>query len=258
MLELLDEALKIKSRDIIEIDADRYTIVGDIHADYNALKKILMHRSSPTIFLGDYADRGNDPINVYKTILEGYISGEFILLRGNHESENVFPHDLPEKLKRLPDGEEIYGKLKKLWEKLPICAIINNDVFAVHGGIYTRNCKILEEGVSLNDLKTDEAKIEMMWNDPYKDDTCYHNFERGIGYFFGIKATRRFLKDIGLRIVVRSHQPYKVLKAEHEGLVVTLGSTTVYYTDFAILKVEGEFRNGYDMIRKYGYVFYRT
>ncbi len=256
MLELLDEALSIRSREIIEISAEKYTIVGDIHADYKALKKILKHKEGLTIFLGDYADRGNDPINVYRELLKGYISGEFILLRGNHESQDVFPHDLPEKLESYPNGLEIYGKLKELWEKLPICAIINSEIFAVHGGIYTKACKILDYGISMSDLKEVDAKIEMMWNDPYERDFCDYNFERGVGYLYGIKATKRFLEDLGLRIVIRSHQPYKVLKAEHEGFVITVGSTTVYGTDFAILKIKGEFKDGFDLIRKFGYLFW--
>ena len=250
MLELIDEALKIGGKDIIEIHAEKYTIVGDIHADYKALKKILKEREGLTIFLGDYGDRGDDPVNVYRALLEGYINGDFILLRGNHESRDVFPHDLPDKL-----DKETYKKLNELWETLPTCAVVNNEVFAVHGGIYTKSCRILEEDVSLRDLKREEAKIELMWNDPWEDDKCVPNFQRGIGFIFGKRATKRFLECLDLRIVVRSHQPYKVLKAEQDGLLVTVGSTTVYGTDFAIIKVSGGFVDGYDLIRKYGYVF---
>jgi len=250
MLELIDEAIKLGGKRIVEIDAEKYTIVGDLHADYKALKKILKEREGLTVFLGDYGDRGDDPLNVYRAVLEGYVEGDFILLRGNHESRDVFPHDLPEKL----DGE-IYAKLNEFWETLPVCAIINNEVFAVHGGIYTKSCRISEENVSLRDLKTEDAKIELMWNDPWEDDRCVPNFRRGVGYIFGKSATERFLDNLDLKIVVRSHEPYKVLKAEQDGLLVTVGSTTVYGTDFAIIKVSGRFSDGFDLIRKFGYVF---
>ncbi len=255
MLDLIDEALKISRKRIFEIDEGRFSIVGDIHGDLTSLEKILKRAYRPVVFLGDYGDRGERQVEVYKSVLRGYIDGEYILLRGNHETDTCFPHDLPFHLRELDERGEIYKKLQDLWEKLPWCGIINGEIFAVHGGVYTKDCKIVEEGIEFKELGDDRAFLELMWNDPWEKEGCGHNFERGIGYFFGKKSTERFLDDLGLEVVVRSHQPYKILKVEQNGMVVTVGSTGVYGTEIAFLNVDGRVGDGYEMIRKYGHVF---
>ncbi len=253
MLDLIEQALKLKNPRVIELSLERFSIVGDIHADAAALKAVLKRAVRPVIFLGDYADRGDRPLDVYRTVLEGYLSGEFILLRGNHETSDVFPHDLPHRLESEGYGV-VYELLKEFWETLPVCAVLNGEIFAVHGGIYTKSCRILEEGVSWRDLRRGEAVPEMLWNDPWEREGCDHNYERGIGYFFGKRASRRFLEDLELNVVVRSHEPAKVLRAEQDGMVVTVGSTGVYGTRIALLNITGTARNGNEIVRKYGHI----
>ncbi|AKG92358.1 Calcineurin-like phosphoesterase [Geoglobus ahangari] len=253
MLELIEQALEVRYPKVLELSPDRFSVVGDIHADLTALNLILRRAVRPVIFLGDYADRGDRPADVYRTILEGYISGEFILLRGNHETQDVHPHDLPYRLEEGGHDGEVYLALRRLWDSLPVCAVVN-ELFLVHGGVYTKACRILDEGVSLSDLRREAAMVEMLWNDPWEKDGCDHNYERGLGFFFGRLATRRFLDDIGVRTVIRSHEPYKVLKAEQDGMVVTVGSTGVYGTRIAFLNITGKVKNGYEVVGKYGHV----
>ncbi|AIY89154.1 metallophosphoesterase family protein [Geoglobus acetivorans] len=255
LIELLDEALSMRYSRLPEIESETFSVIGDIHADSRALKILTEDAFRPVVFLGDYADRGDEPVEVYRAILEGYISGDYILLRGNHESENVIPHDLPCRLGEEEWGEEFYRKLLKFWKTLPCCCIINGEIFAVHGGIYTKGCRIVGEGIKRSELMRDDAEIELMWNDPWENNECARNFERGIGYRFGAKATGRFLEDLGLKVVVRSHEPYKVLKVEHNGMVVTIGSTGVYGTRIARLNVCGKFRDGYDLCQNFGEIF---
>lgn len=253
MIELLEQAIRLKNPKVVELHFDRFSIVGDIHADTAALNAILKKAIRPVIFLGDYADRGDRPVEVYRTVLAGYLNGDFILLRGNHETQDVFPHDLPYRLESDGYGE-MYGLIRKFWETLPVCAIVNGEIFAVHGGIYTKSCRILEDGVSERDLGDNDAVVEMLWNDPWEREGCDYNYERGIGYFFGKRASKRFLDDLGLNVIIRSHEPVKVLKAEQDGMVVTVGSTGVYGTRIAFLNVTGSVKNGYDAVRKFGHI----
>lgn len=254
MLELIEQAAGLKHPKVLELSLDRFSIVGDIHADLTALELVLKKAFKPVIFLGDYADRGDKPAEVYRILLEGYLNGDFILLRGNHESADVFPHDLPHKLEACGFGKDIYSALKTFWDKLPLCAILNGEIFAVHGGIYTKSCRILQDGIELKDLESEDAQLEMMWNDPWEKDGCDYNYERGVGFFFGNMATEKFLEDLGLRVVVRGHEPAKVLKAEQNGMVVTVGSTGVYGTRVALINVVGTVKNGYEVVRKFGYI----
>ena len=254
MIELIDDALKIKKKRIVEIEEEKYSIVGDIHGDYESLKKILKKAVRPVIFLGDYGDRGDRQIEVYMEILRGYADGDYILLRGNHETTTAFPHDLPYRLRDLENWEEVYRRIKDFWESLPWCGIANCEVFAVHGGIYTKECRIVEDGITLQELKDERAFIELIWNDPWDREGCDYNHERGIGYLFGKKATRVFMENLDLKVVVRSHQPYKILKAEQDGMVVTVGSTRVYGNGAAFLSITGKFRDGYSLAGKYGFI----
>lgn len=257
LLELIDRAKSVieKEKKVLEIHEKKITIVGDLHADFRALKKILNEAEGLIIFLGDYADRGYQPIEVYTEVLKLLIENKAILIRGNHESDEVYPHELPYQVE-----PEIYESLKDLWEKMPVATIVN-DIWLAHAGIPTKRCRIDFEGIRLSEIKnpTKEMQLEIMWNDPWEYDECEENYNRGVFYFFGKRATNLFLDAIGCKIIVRSHEPYKILKVEQDGKVVTLGSCAEPYglRNFAILKVDFEksYKNGLEFARLFGHVF---
>ncbi len=259
--ELIDDAISsFPKKNFCEIDNNSITIVGDTHADYSALEKILKESKGKIVFLGDYADRGDEPVKVYEKVLQLYLEEKAILLRGNHETTNVYPHELPYMLKKIFGSDEVYKKLQELWEKLPVFAIAN-DIFLVHGGVPTKGCRIDEEGVKFSELKRLDRSImlEMMWNDPWERDRCGENHNRGVFFFFGKKATKIFLDEVGCRFIVRSHEPYKVLKVEQNGMVVTVGSCAKPYglQEFAALFVDFNepYRDCYEFVEKFGKKF---
>jgi len=254
LLELIDEARNLMKVKMLEIQEDTCTIIGDIHADIEALEKIEKEIEGKAIFLGDYADRGDYPMEVYEKILSMLVDGKAYLLRGNHETEEVYPHDLPWQLSGIENGEEIYESLKELWENMPVSAILNSEIFLVHGGV---PCGDLKKSSLEN--PSEELALELMWNDPWERDECGENFKRGVMYFFGKKATKRLFENLGARLVIRSHEPYKILKVEQEGMVITVGSCANPYglANFAILKYDSRtgFRDGWDFVRKFGIEF---
>ncbi|MEM0350481.1 MAG: metallophosphoesterase family protein [Archaeoglobaceae archaeon] len=254
LLELIDRAKSMLDGKMLELEENICTIVGDIHADLEAIEIIEKEIEGRAIFLGDYADRGDYPVEVYEKILKMFLDDKAYLLRGNHETEDVYPHDLPWQLSVYEDGEEIYESLKDLWEKMPLSAILNGEIFLVHGGVPCGD-------VNRASLKNpdEEIALELMWNDPWEKDLCGENFKRGVMYFFGKKATKRLFENLGVRLVVRSHEPYKILKVEQDGMVVTLGSCANPYglANFAIIKFDASkgFANGHDFVRKFGFEF---
>ncbi|MCC6027719.1 MAG: serine/threonine protein phosphatase [Archaeoglobales archaeon] len=254
LLELIDEARNLMKVKMLEIQEDTCTIIGDIHADIEALEKIEKEIEGKAIFLGDYADRGDYPMEVYERILSMFVDGKAYLLRGNHETEEVYPHELPWQLSGIENGEEIYESLKELWEKMPVSAILNGEIFLVHGGV---PCGDLKKSSLEN--PSEEIALELMWNDPWERDECGENFKRGVMYFFGKKATKRLFENLGTRLVIRSHEPYKILKVEQEGMLITVGSCANPYglANFAILKYDSRtgFRDGWDFVRKFGIEF---
>ncbi|MEM4945379.1 MAG: hypothetical protein QXU31_03615, partial [Archaeoglobaceae archaeon] len=65
LLELIDEAKKLMRGKMLELNEKRCTIIGDLHADLEALDLIEEIIAGKAIFLGDYADRGDEPLEVY-------------------------------------------------------------------------------------------------------------------------------------------------------------------------------------------------
>ena len=263
--ELIDEAMKLMPRDrMVSIDERVLTVVGDLHADLETFNVIKKKFEGKIIFLGDYADRGRYPAEVYSEVLKLFIEDKAIVLRGNHESTEVFPHDLPYYLQMSlgEEASEIYELLKKLWEKMPISAIVEGEAWFVHGGVPTKGKKVdKDEKISRKDIeKPDEqTKLEMLWNDPWEKDFCGDNYNRGFMYFFGRIATKKLLEALDVKVVIRSHEPYKVLRVEQDGMVVTVGSCAIPYglAEAAILKINFDegFKDGQDLVKKFGHVF---
>ena len=253
--DLLEEAIRIGGKRYVELEEEKVTIFGDIHGDYKTMMKLMEDSEGLCIFLGDYEDRGREALEVYEEILKMYVNGEAILLKGNHETGEAFPHDFPALLEEKGKGE-LYRLFKKLWEKLPLFAVVN-DLFLCHGGLPTKSCKAVP---TLSEMKSspDVFEEEILWNDPMEGKGCRFNYERGIGFYFGRDMTEDFCKDNGFACVIRSHQPYKVLMVEQGGYLITVGSTAIPYglTSAAILKINfGEsYKNGEDIVRKFGIV----
>ena len=256
--ELIDEALQLTTRNkLVEVYEERFTIFGDLHGDFDTLELLIKHAHKPYIFLGDYADRGEKQIEVYELLLTEYIEGNAILIRGNHESDECYPHDFPYHLyaNYREEGEEIYNRFKSFWEDLPLSAI-TSDLWLVHGGIPVGYDDI--DIINVIRRPNDDVKIQMLWNDPCDDDESQFNFKRGIGILFGKNDTKRFIESLDVKCIVRSHEPYKILRVEQDGMVVTVGSTAKPYglSQASIIVMKDEsFRDGFDLIKKFGHVF---
>jgi hypothetical protein len=263
-IELVDEAAGQMPRErMVVLRDEKLTVFGDVHADLETFKLLEKNIVGKAVFLGDYADRGEYPVEVYTRVLDLFLEGKAILLRGNHENTGVYPHELPYQLRERfgSDAEDVYSALQRLWKKMPVSALIEGEAWLAHGGAPTKNCRIDEEGIEYGEIAKpdDYTMLEIMWNDPWEKEESGENYRRGVMYFFGKKATKHLLSALDVRVVIRSHEPKKVLRVEQDGMVVTIGSCALPYgiDEAALLKIDlGErFKNGYDLVRKFGYVF---
>ncbi len=264
LAELIDDAISLMPRErMVFLNEKKITVIGDLHADIETLKIIEKNIEGYAVFLGDYADRGDYPIECYTRILNLFVNGKALLLRGNHESTGVYPHQLPHQLEKKlgDDGKEIYEMLVKLWQKMPISAIVEGEIWLAHGGVPTKKCKIDEEGLRFSEISKpdDYTALEIMWNDPWERRECGENYNRGVMYFYGKNASDILLSELNVKVIIRSHEPDKVLKVEQDGRVVTVGSCANPYSidEFAILQIDltKDFRDGWDIANKFGIRF---
>jgi len=217
---------------LLLLDPSPMVIVGDIHADARALSSILAETDIESklfegwklIFLGDYADRGPDPLKVYGEIFELKLAhpDNVFILKGNHEAADLLqfqPHDVPWHLSNLsPDSwRDIYRDLMRVQGLFAASAIVDAWLLLLHGGIFPGMTR-----KSLTNPTNDELKL-ILWSDPDEGHQLVSPSPRGAGIHFNSEVTREVLTNIGVKHMVRSHQVIKEgFRFNHHGRVLTI------------------------------------
>lgn len=243
-------------------------IIGDLHGDFNSLKRImeiidftnyLKNESNLLIFLGDYIDRGKYSLEVLLFIckIKNYHPNNVILLKGNHESYELFPfsaYDLKSNLLNRfgIKSNDFYRKIIiPLFESLFVFCEIDRFALLMHGGLpvitdmnFFNNYKFY-----LSNLKDNSSLLEeLLWNDPR--DFLIHKFwdisRRGLGKYFGIGVTNIWLSKTNCNFLIRGHEPCMGYKFNHNNKVLTIFSAQEPYPKFraSFLKIsDNEMRN---------------
>ena len=218
---------------------DRVGVIGDLHGDYKSLMTLLelvALDKDLLVFLGDYADRGPDGVEVIRTVtqLRKEHPKNVIALMGNHEDftesgePNFNPCTLTDEAQAKTGSWQTYfqNELKPFIDTLPLCALIPNNALLVHGGV---SSKI--HGISDLNAPTEELRTDLLWSDPFDGVGEDPNYGRGAGVEFGADVSEAICKALGVSRIIRSHQPQLAATKPylmHEGKVVTLNATTVY------------------------------
>ena len=211
-------------------------VVGDIHGDMESLIHILNDffdiNADRIVFLGDYGDRGSESVEVYYLLLQLKISAgktkKVILLRGNHEG----PPDLPVRPHNLrllftnkygTKGRELYTKIKELWEFLPYCVLVEGRYLMLHGGLPANVASIEDIAYAQESHPASSTLEEILWSDPVEGKGTSYS-ARGAGRMFGDDITERILSTVGVKTVIRSHEPCEGVEVRQDGKVLTLFS----------------------------------
>ena len=188
-----------KENAIIRINSANVMIVGDIHGNLKALDFLLQIRQelkcSDLIFLGDYVDRGKKSVAVLFQILELKLRNtqHIILLRGNHETREM--NSFYGFYEEIQD-DDLFLDANRTFEEMPVAALINDNIFCVHGGI--------PGAVDIKEINKGES-FPYLWNDPSESNGITPSFRGLKARCFGPDVFKEFIEINHLSLMIRAH-----------------------------------------------------
>lgn len=209
---------------LVNVDGN-IIIVGDTHGQFDCsyliiktfLRRLRSNFNEKILFLGDYVDRGDESVKNFIVIcaLKVKFPNNVYMLRGNHEdicqneNDGLF-QEFDEKYSNCGGSAILSQKFETVYERLPLCAILNGKVYCAHGGIpYPSD--------DPNYYQSEDCFYDVLWSDPYIegvmqpdgfDEKGYKiNHLRGyIGRIFNKIAVENFLAKKNVNLIIRAHQ----------------------------------------------------
>lgn len=218
----------------------RILVAGDLHGDYDSFSALKSHfnpRKDILILLGDYADRGEYGLEIIEELRRWQIRGRenVAMLFGNHElfSDDGKPHFRPCNLvdeadiKRESWQQFFKDTMKPFLDQLYHAAVLPGEILFVHAGVSPSL-----EGLYSLENPDKQLILDLLWSDPVTGNvSAEHNMMRGEGVVFGERLSRRICSLLGVKKIIRSHQPSLATDGPatmHDGKVVTINSTASY------------------------------
>lgn len=213
-----------KENTLLENIKGKTVIVGDLHGNIDDLLHILYKNGSPNknlkyLFLGDYVDRGDNSIEtiLYLLCLKVRYPDYVYLLRGNHEFVEMcsyygFSDECVTRL-GMSEGTSVFNEITNVFPYLPLAAVLQNEYFAIHGGI-PANVETLDDirnikRFSITDYRSSDVVTDLVWGDPrrFRDRTILTRAsDRGIGHLFSETKVKLFLQKNNLTSIFRAHE----------------------------------------------------
>jgi diadenosine tetraphosphatase ApaH/serine/threonine PP2A family protein phosphatase len=257
---------KLVSTDESSTDAKdlygNFSICGDTHGQFYDVMHIFSDSvggfpSAENVYLfnGDFVDRGEYSVEVILTLLSLKLSNpsSMHLLRGNHETINMninFGFAAELKLKYPKDFQMLFYLFQDLFCTLPIAAVVEDQLFVVHGGLGPATSNMTLDQIDqidrfkdpdYDELKAEESKnpdsedvvpvgmSELLWSDPNSKEGFKKGARGGNTTTFGFDVTQKFLDKNNLQVLIRSHQMMmKGYEVGHKGRCVTIFSAPDY------------------------------
>ncbi|KAA3455443.1 serine/threonine-protein phosphatase BSL3 [Gossypium australe] len=226
-------------------------IFGDLHGQFGDLMRLFDEYGAPStagdiayidyLFLGDYVDRGQHSLETITLLLALKVEypDNVHLIRGNHEAADInalfgFRIECIERMGER-DGIWAWHRINRLFNWLPLAALIEKKIICMHGGI-GRSISHVEQIENLQRPITMEAGsivlMDLLWSDPTENDSVegLRPNARGPGLVtFGPDRVMEFCNNNDLQLIVRAHEcVMDGFERFAQGHLITLFSATNY------------------------------
>ncbi|KAG6605962.1 Serine/threonine-protein phosphatase BSL3, partial [Cucurbita argyrosperma subsp. sororia] len=250
--DLCDSAEKIFSSEpsVLQLRAP-IKIFGDLHGQFGDLMRLFDEYGAPStagdiayidyLFLGDYVDRGQHSLETITLLLALKVEYQqnVHLIRGNHEAADInalfgFRIECIERMGER-DGIWAWHRINRLFNWLPLAALIEKKIICMHGGI-GRSINHVEQIENIQRPITMEAGsivlMDLLWSDPTENDSVegLRPNARGPGLVtFGPDRVMEFCNNNDLQLIVRAHEcVMDGFERFAQGHLITLFSATNY------------------------------
>ena len=188
-IETIDEIINFYTADVNQYE--KIVIIGDIHSCAEPLKEVLKDFNEETlyIFVGDYFDRGIQPVETFNIILDLLEKPNVILIEGNHEEKSMkkFIYDEEKYTKSfeettlLPllkeyDVDYVRASLKKIYKKLRQCFAFEfrgKKFLCTHGGLpLVPKLTLVSAKEMIHGVGKYETEIGKIYSENYKKGLC--------------------------------------------------------------------------------------
>ena len=223
------------------------TVVGDIHGQLHDFIEILKIGGPPPdtnfVFMGDFVDRGYHSVECVSLVLtfkvrpshrcrvavksilcfyppalgttdaRGTLSqvrwpDRVTVIRGNHESRQITQvYGFYDECVRKYGSPNVWRLFTDLFDYLPLAALVESQVFCVHGGL-SPSIDTIDQIRGLTrfaEIPEDGPVCDLLWSDP-AESSGWSVSPRGAGFVFGQDVTEQFNRRNGLKLVSRAHQ----------------------------------------------------
>lgn len=190
------------------------TVCGDVHGQFHDLMELFkIGGPSPDtnyLFMGDYVDRGYYSVETVTLLvaMKCRYKERLTILRGNHESRQITQvYGFYDECLRKYGNANVWKFFTDLFDYLPLTALIENQVFCLHGGL-SPSIDSLDHIRALDrvqEVPHEGPMCDLLWSDP--DDRCGWGISpRGAGYTFGQDISEQYNHNNGLTLIARAHQ----------------------------------------------------
>lgn len=188
-IESIDEIINFYTADVNQYE--KVVIIGDIHSCAEPLKEALKDFNEETlyIFVGDYFDRGIQPVETFNIMLDLLEKPNVILIEGNHEEKSMkkFIYDEEKYTKSfeettlLPllkeyDVDYVRASLKKIYKKLRQCFAFEfrgKKFLCTHGGLpLVPKLTLVSAKEMIHGVGKYETEIGEIYSENYKKGLC--------------------------------------------------------------------------------------